>query len=306
MIVIFHGSNRHAKDILLTKLKDQYQSFSFIEMDCEDKNEVTKASIDLLLSSSPLLGSPQRLILFQNFTEFSDPDYWYVVAKRYQKDSDTIVILHSNEKLRSNAKIFTFAPPKSIYLNEEYSRSELMELIKRKLQEQHIPNVIQVASHIIDVVDQDPYVIEHEIEKLGLYYQEYETLDTVDEILIKSVHATIWQYLQALTKGDRKNAIAILLNLFTNGENEYALLAMITWNLRLLAVVASGILFPDMQIVKKFGYSPYSVKQAREVIGKFPLIKISLLYGKVVELEYKMKTGVIEPRLGLILLSFAF
>lgn len=165
---------------------------------------------------------------------------------------------------------------------------------------------------LLDMVDADPFLLEQEAEKVSLFYAGNRE-SSIEDIVCKSVHATIWEYLHCVMKGDKYGAARLVRDLLGQGENEYSILGMIVWNIKIASVIKaadhgspSADHIQDSVIARDFGYNPYVIRKTREYLPKLTLQKLTFLYERLIELDVRIKAGTLDPQLGLLLLSFAF
>ncbi len=308
MLYIFQGTNTHYKRKLVTSLQEKFSDYSTYILDCQDHDKVTPAYIDKIVTLTSLFEETGKIIWLKEYSKFDDIDYLYKLLFTYSKSKNCIFICDTSEKLRSNAKMLKFIEKKTHCIDcREYDRRKLITLVKSKLDDAKIPNTSQIASYILDVVDNDPFMLESEAEKIVLAYTGGEREENNLKIAItKSSSYTIWEYITFLSKGERQMAVKTIVDLLDKGENEYSIIGMIVWNLRLITGILIAGKRSDVEIAKELGYSPFSVKHAREIIHRFSIEKVTFLYERIIELDMKIKTGLITPRLGVILLSYLF
>jgi DNA polymerase III delta subunit len=308
MLYLLTGPNKHYKQYLVSQIRKEHTDFSFYVFDCSETAKVTKNYVDGIVNQTSLFDAPSQILYFKEYTKFDDIDYIYSLLTKLGEHEDTIIILDASEKLRANAKVLKFVTNKKNQIAaEEYSHTQLLNMVKKLLYDAKFDNTGILAERLIQIVDNNPFYLENEIQKLSLLRDSTPiTLDSLTDLVSKSLHYSIWEYIASLTKGDRASALSSVVDLLDKGESEYGIIGMIIWNLRLVMSVKAADRMSDYAIASEMGYSPYSIKQVRSMLSRFSFGKITLLYEKVIELDYRIKSGLIEPRLGIILLSFVF
>lgn len=303
MIFLLHGSNNYHKKTFISNLKDKYKNYSFLTVDFSE--EITFSHLDDIVSQISLFDSSSKIIHIKNFTSSTDSNLLINIIKSYIDIH--IFILDTNEKIRSNSKFLKLvSDKKNIIECEKYSSGVLLKLVKAKLDESSVPDSENISNLILERVENDPFYLENEIEKLILLYKIKGDYLNFEKYISNSIDHTIWEYINNISKGKKLDAVKILNSLLNNGENEYMIIAMIIWVLRSIMLVKVFPSKTDFEIAKSFGYNPYSIKNIRQVVGNYSLDKVRYLYQKIIDLDYKIKEGIIDPKLGIILYSLAF
>lgn len=117
-------------------------------------------------------------------------------------------------------------------LGEQGLHVEARELLRRR----GIQVSPQVIHRIVELVGADVQRLESEVEKLSLLAGDEAHLDEeeVDALLGRSRERAIWDFTNALARGDREAALGILDEMLEDGASELYLVAMAAWNTRRL------------------------------------------------------------------------
>lgn len=303
MIYILHGENAYKKEIDIAKLQEKYADYTYVSIDSTDSSIDVVRSLQFALGSISLFSQEGKIIHIKEFQSFPEQAILLQLAEKLLTEISIVIILDSPSTLRSNAKMLRMVPPKQIITEASYTLEELHILVEKTLNEADIANSKEISNYILDHVSPDPYMLIHEAQKVALYPQR-DTLP-LEDIVTSSLQSDIWVYLGLVVKGDKIAGVKILSGLLEKGENAYGILGLLTWNIRLLTILQMTNK-SEAIIAKDFGYSPYAVRKAGYMRSHYPLKRLKVMYDKLVELEYKMKNGLIEEKLGLLLFSFLF
>jgi len=308
MIKILSGANRYKKRLEKQSLQEKYNEYRFVEFNCTDSQVVTVPVIDALVNQSPLFGEVKLFLLLHDFDEFEGKEFLLKLAKSARDRPNLFLVLDTDTKLAANSRIITAAGKDVITYFPEYTTIELQRMCTELLKTYGIKNSDAVSTYLFSRVDPDPYLLENEVAKLSLSAVEGTvTLSSADLLVPVSKKYKIWDFLDKAIKGERNKAAVILLDLLDNGEQEFAILSMIFWNIRIISFIQ---LFPgqsDETVAEKMrAKSSYPVRQARNLSKRFTLQRLMKLYGAAITVEYRCKTGLIEPKLALLSLCYLF
>lgn len=305
MIYLLHGNNTHLKKVSLNKIRNKYKDYTYTLIDFADSGDIAK--LDQAISQISLFDIPEKLVHIKNYNLISNQEYLYSILENNINTKNIVIILDLEEKVRSNAKVLSYLKNKeNIFAAEVYDRKSLENLINNYLKKEGVEDSQNITRALLDRVDNSPFYLLNEAKKVALlkkYNKEYKNLD---DYITLSTNYTIWEYINNLFKGKNFDAIKVIDSIIEKGENEYAIMGMILWALRLIMILVMCPEENSNNIMGKFGYSPYSINNAKSLSGKYSEEKILQLYSKYIELDLKIKSGFIEPRLGIILFSLAF
>ena len=150
----------------------------------------------------------------------------------------------------------------------------------------------------------DQLVLSNELDKFELLLKSEKRKKLSDddlELLTENKETIIWDLLDALTNRDKKSALKHFEGLFQNDKDFSYLSTMLSKQLKLLYWLKSGEISEE-SMKNDFKIHPYTISGLKRNIHKFDLNFIKLLFAKLTSLDFKVKQGKIEPRLGLVLL----
>lgn len=160
---------------------------------------------------------------------------------------------------------------------------------------------------LVNFVGSDLWRMDKEIDKLIAFTMVGEggrkqiSNEDVKLLVVARIDDNIFNFTDALGRGDKKNALKLLHEQLELGQSVYYLLSMMNFQFRNLIRVKSlaGQNLNQYQIAKKAKMHPYVVKKSLEVLGGFDLEKLKKIYNGLVELEHGLKRGEVEPVLAL-------
>jgi DNA polymerase III delta subunit len=206
---------------------------------------------------------------------------------------------------------------------KKFNNSELSAWIKREVEARGGAISSRATEILIGLVGYDLWQIDREIDKLinykdggkksplerggqplagrGVLDSVAEKLTIEPEDVEKLVKGNFDDNIFALTDaiGARNKALAVKLleEQFELGANEIYLLTMITRQIKIIMQVRQALDLgqSSRQIISELKLNPYVVQKAIEQARHFSLEALKIIFSKLVEIDFKIKSGQGEP-----------
>lgn len=132
----------------------------------------------------------------------------------------------------------------------------------------------------------------NELAKLVTYEPEV-TRDTIDRLTEKTPQSKVFDLLDAAFGGNKKRALELYAEQRAQKVEPQAIMAMVAWQLKLLALAkAAGNQSPN-QIAKDAGLSPYPVQKAQNLARKIDDKRLGEMITEALAIDVKSKsTGI--------------
>jgi DNA polymerase-3 subunit delta len=200
-------------------------------------------------------------------------------------------------RLRSSAQIHQMVAP---------SRESLALWIKNQSQKKGVGISPAAIRSIADLVGNDLWTLDHELEKLSLYAsgRNIEEED-VREMVSQVREASIFNAVDAIIDGKPGVAIRLLHQLQQDGRDASYIIGMVGRQLRLLALarefMEQGVPLPEMG--GRLGItSQFALRKTLEQARRHSREDINWRYQRLLEADLAIKRGTLEPDLSLELL----
>lgn len=160
-------------------------------------------------------------------------------------------------------------------------------------------------------VGPDLWRLKNEIRKLVLYKKsrnskgEAITPEDVEKMVAAENNSTIFNFIDALAQKDPKKALSILDGLIQSGEEEFYIFTMIIYQFRNLLLV-SELLNENValgNIASEAKLHPFVVRKNKEILRHYDPKKLIAIYQELQRFDYKIKSGILNLRLALDLLT---
>lgn len=268
--------------------------------------ERTKAGevIDLLSSNS--LFSSQRIIFLKRIYRNKEKEAIIDFLLTYLSNNPTDhIIIWEDQKINSITKYSKFF--KKNNLLEEYlklNKRTFNTWAKDILKEEEINIDSKAFNLLIQYSNYDSERFENNIKKLKILDKDIINEEDIKEFSPNTLEDDIWKLLDEINS-DNGKPLRILETLFNQEVDPNYIISMIARNMRLITMTKYMIEegYPYREIASTLKIPPFTIKPIADSSKKYSFEKIRLIYEKISSLDYEIKVGRIEPKLGLTLLS---
>lgn len=149
------------------------------------------------------------------------------------------------------------------------------------------------AGYLVRRVGTDQLQLSHEIEKLTLYDATI-TRQSIDLLTQLAPQSSIFNLLDAVFAGDTKRAAVIYQEQRKLKVEPQAILAMIAWQLHVIALIkTSGIDSADA-ITRETKLSPFVVRKAQTIARQMTLTDLKKLIRGMLQLDMRLKSEALD------------
>jgi len=117
----------------------------------------------------------------------------------------------------------------------------------------------------------------------------------VGEFLDEKVDDNVFNMVNAIVTGNKKQALKLLQEQRRLGEDDFKLFGLIIWQFRALLSLRDLFENDDRMTsdlaAKKTGLNPFVVKKSWPLVKNFTSNKLKTLYQGIIEMDLKAKTG---------------
>ena len=219
------------------------------------------------------------------------------------ENPDTILLILSNSDLDYRIKINSVLKSKAqIKKITGIEGDDLATWITNKLKVEGYKIDSTAVLELIERTDSDIMQINNELEKLMLYQEDKNiSYNTVRLLVSRNLEDNIFNLLNAFVANDKKTLFALYEDFMALNEDEMRIISAITNKIEEILytkVLLSQRLGKD-EIATYFKVKPgraYYMMQAAKKISESSLMS---LIERITDLDYKIKSGKIDKKLGL-------
>jgi DNA polymerase-3 subunit delta len=145
------------------------------------------------------------------------------------------------------------------------------------------------SNYLVDRVGVNQELLANELEKLLIYDPEISR-QSIDELTVKTPQSKVFDLLDAAFGGNKKRALELYDEQRAQKVEPQAIMAMIAWQLELIALAHLGKAKAANQIARDAGVSPYPVQKAQRLATKLDRDQLIEMISVAAEFDYKSKT----------------
>jgi len=298
MIYLFFGEDKYRLKKRVNEILDSHRGnagdINISVMD--EKFEFSKIKNEA--EALPFL-SDKRLLVIKNILRSKDKtlsenlNKWLGTAP----DSTDIVFVEDEAPDQRTSTYKTLAKIGRIETFAELKSVEAINWIKKAVTDSSGTIDADAASTLQLYCGSDLARLETEIAKL-IAYDAHITKKNVENLVDAGFFNTIFELTDALSEKKPKKALDILTKTLDSGENEIYLISMLARQVRNLLIVKdlSDHRLSESEIVNKTHLHPFVVKKTLSQSRNFTKNQLLALHGKLIELDFAMKSTSTDPR----------
>ncbi len=210
-----------------------------------------------------------------------------------------------DQKIRSTTKYLKFFKTNNSL--EEYSnlnKKNFLSWLDQELKENNLKADETTRRLLAQRTNYDPERCANEIKKHKLNDTEEIKEQDLDILTADTLEEDIWKLVDAINSEKKERSIEILEKLYSQNTDPNFILSMLARNLRLITMAKhlkkQKKSFAEICSIMKV--APFSLYPILDVIDRYNMERIKLLYTKLSNLDYQIKTGRIDGMLGLTLI----
>lgn len=308
MYYFFHGKNSflslRAANAKASQLKVDFPEYDFVSLDGEVDdimNIVASINTTDMFSNGKIIFI-KRLLSNSKYKEQNE-----LLLSTLNSASETNeVIFWENSKIASNTKIFkAISAVAEVDESNDLNKRTFKTWAKDEIAQSKLDIDPSVMQKMADFTNYDPERFVSLLDKLKLTDKTKITLEDITDNAENTLETTIWELIDVINGAKEGQAIALVDQLLKQQEAPIFILAMIIRNTRLL-IMAKELVDKGAEakeIAKTLKIPPFTVYPIVKSAKKYSQEKLKGLYRMLYNLDFEIKTGNIEPELGLTLIA---
>jgi DNA polymerase-3 subunit delta len=300
---LYHGKNKYLSLRAVHKnLKEKFGDNEIVQIDA-DSSEPEKI-IDVLYSPS-LFSTPKVYFIKRLYKNKEKSTLIENLLEILQQNSLPILIWE-DQKIRSNTKYYK-------YFKKDNAVEEFDELNKRtfitwaKDEVSHYD--MNIETHAMRILAErsnyQPERFVNNLDKLSLLDESKIGEEILNQVVADTLETDIWKLMDSINESDQRTINETLEKLLEYKVDPHYILAMIARNLRISIEVKHllGQSVSERKMASILKLPPFAVYPIAKAVKKIHKDRILLQYQKLCNLDYEIKTGRIDPILGLSLFT---
>jgi DNA polymerase III subunit delta len=307
---LYHGTSSYLslevvhKEIGKLKSEDPSLSLTLLEADSLSPQQI----VDTI--SSPSLFSKRRIIFIKRIYRNKEKTDLIenILELLKNENSNDFVIIWEDQKIRSNTKYLKFfKESKCLEEVNQLNKRTFFTWLRKELEKNNLKIDQSVIKDLAERTNYDPERCSNEIIKFKLNLNNQNKIikrEDIEILTADTIEKDIWELIDAINEGDKVKSISTLEKLSSQTVDANYILAMLARNLRL--VFLTKYLLNEgkdsREISSTLKIPPFTTPNLIKTANNSSSEKLKTLYTKISNLDYKIKTGKIEPNLGISLI----
>jgi len=317
MLFFFYGQNSFLSGQKVAEIKAKFlaknptgSGLSIIEIEKGDKSSLLPAWQKALGAQG--LFFPKQLVIVKNFLLNSIAAGHKEILEHLEKekglltDENKVVVFWEEGAPKEKEKLFQ-------YLEKNTQKQKFEILSGLKLNEWIISEIKKINPKafisrpalevLVAYAGNDNLRLMQEIAKLANFKEEGEISPTdVKSLVHADADANIFETVEALSGGDKAKALRLYHEQLSKGGDPFYILSMYVYQFRNLLKIGEFFFAGEQNnytLAKLAGLHPFVVQKALGQLRKTSLEKLKVIYQQLADLDLKLKTGEIDPKLAL-------
>lgn len=256
--------------------------------------------------TQPLFATKRLVIVYNPLSQGSKTLQQAIERALTQIPESTVIIFYESANPDKRTSLFKLLVKKA--LSQEFPPLSLGRLpgwINTRVSQLGARIEPKAVDQLVQRVGPNLWRLNNELEKLTSDPFRPISQSQVERLVSTTLQANVFEFIDQVVLGRPIKALAHLRRLIDQGEPEQKLLALLGWATRVLVQIkdclSSGQSNP-YGIASKIGLAPFLVQKQLTRARALSFKTLSFWYDKIVSTDLKIKTGALEPGLGLELL----
>jgi len=292
MIITLTGSNSFwLKSELDQKVNAFIAEYTDMGLQRIDGEEAGYDQIREAIESLPFLASKKMVVLR---APSANKEFVEKAEKLLGDLSKTTDVIIHEPKLDKRSVYYKFLKKNTDY--KEFNDLDEYALSKWLTDYAHFQGralEMKDAKYLVERVGTNQQLLANELAKLASYDTKI-TQQTIDLLTEPTPQSTIFQLLDAAFAGNAKYMLKLYAEQRASKVEPQQIIAMLAWQLHILAIVKTAGERDDNQIAGDAKLSPYVVRKSRQITRNLPLEKLKELINNLTDLDLKLKTTAID------------
>ena len=249
--------------------------------------------------------APKRLIILLNLLTQGPKSLQEQIADFLPRSPDSAVIVFYEEGLldKRTSLFRRLNQPKCVEEFTLLSPPQLRQWVKRRAVDLETSIDPRALERLITITGPDLWRLNQEINKLALYAPNGVDLAAVEMLVHADPTGDIFQSLDALTARKSEAALGHIYGRLAQGDSPLYIFSMMIYAFRNLLIV-QDLLKRNSSQQTAFGMHPFVFRRAKAQVQHYTYTQLKVTYQFLEDLDYAIKTGIIEPMVALDLIVF--
>lgn len=292
MVTTLTGSNYYLLKKRLIELTNSFvKKHGEMALEKIDGEQTDSQAILEAVQSLPFL-SPRKMVVVRNGA--ANKDISGQIEQIIDSAGEATDVVFYETSIDKRSSYFKVLKGRTQF--EEFKDLDLIELanwLVGEAKEKGGQLSLSDAKYMVERVGLNQQLLASELEKL-LIYDDVVSRDNIDLLTVKTPQSKIFDLLDSAFGGDKKRALELYEQQRAQKVEPQAIMAMIAWQLKLLALAKLGADKTAQQIAGDAGLSPWPVSKAQNLARKIDDDKLRQMVSEALEIDEMGKSSGID------------
>lgn len=287
MIILFHGKDSYRIKEKIDEFVKAYKekNKNYFGLNYLNGKEITLFDLKEEMLSYSMFSEKKLIIVNNLLSNQKNKEDFLSQIDLFKKSENILILVEENEVLGKIIDDFD-----KVNKFDLLSGLKLKDWIKKKvvLLESEIEE--EAINKIVEYIGGDLWQINNELMKLSSYSKKI-TSDDVFKMVRPKNEINIFDTLDAVAQKNKKKAISLLRIHVDKGDSPIFLLSMIASQIRNIISVKNGAVVKQM--------NPFVYRKSVSQAKNFTMEDLKRIYSRILELDFEIKMGKINPDISL-------
>jgi DNA polymerase-3 subunit delta len=303
MFVLFHGDNSYDSWTELLELAAKNaQQYSVVY------GEEIRSLADIFKNNdnfSFFRESLNSTIIIKRLSVCKLPTVFKSLEEKLKAGMDTSIFVWEDQKLEKTDKLIRIATKYGqVKLYKALDKVGMKKFVMQELAKDELKISETVINELLLKLPLDKYAILNELHKIIELVRSQKRKEVMasdlEMIVINEIESQIWDLTEAISKKDKKKSLQLLNKIFKRNEDFPLIVGALANQLELLYLIKLNL--PASELTSKFKIHPFVLEKNKYFVRDFEFAQLKILFSKLANLDYNIKQGKIDAKLGLNLL----
>lgn len=292
MIRVLTGPNNYALKQALKSAKDNFiQKYGDLSLEVIDGDESSYEHLMMAVESVPFLAPKKMLIIYGLGNIKEAAENLDTLLGAASEDDELIIVEPKPDKrssyfknLKKNTELTEFKEP---------DENELANWLVKEASNRGAKLSSADAAYLSQRIGGGQERAANELNKLIDYGADISK-ETIDSLTEASPQTSVFNLLDSAFSGNAKKAMLIYDEQRIQGEEPIRILAMLIWQMHLVAMVDAAEGRTDQEIMNTSGLKPFTLNKSKSIARRMGRRRISEALSSLVELDTRLKSTSID------------
>jgi len=292
MITTITGTNTYlVRARLDEQVADFVNTYGDLGLEKIDADEATYERITEALQSIPFLAEKKLVVIKNPGAQKQLNEQFADLLPTIPDSTDVILVETKPDKRTSFYK--TLKNDTNFYEYDELREQELPRWLSDEAKVRGGSLSQSDASYLVGRLGANQLMLSQELDKLLLYKADI-TREQIDLLTEPVPQSTIFELIDAAFSGNHKKSIALYREQRSLRVEPQQIMAMLAWQLHVLAVVKTAEVKSSDEIAKVARLNPFVVRKSQNITRNLSIGELKRLAADVLALDIKLKSQNID------------